>query len=47
MKVKKTGDRRGAGLYGERKALWRESDTVPEAGMMLKICCYDSRRAME
>ena len=44
MMVKKTGDRRGAGLYGERKALWRECDTVPEAGMILM---YDARRAME
>ena len=26
---------RAAGLCGERKALWRESDTVPAAGMML------------
>ena len=26
---------RAARLCGERKALWRESDTVPEAGMML------------
>ena len=24
---------RAAGLCGERKALWRESDTVPGAGM--------------
>lgn len=28
---KETGDRTGAGLCADRKALWRESDTVPEA----------------
>ena len=28
---KETGDRMGAGLCTERKALWRDSDTVPEA----------------
>ena len=27
------GDQMGAGLRAERKALWRESDTVPEAGI--------------
>lgn len=26
---KETGDRMGAGLCAERKALWRDSDTVP------------------
>jgi len=31
-RIKKTGDRKRAGLRVERKALWRESDTVPEAG---------------
>ena len=31
-----TGDRMGAGIYAERKALWRESDTVPEAGEVNK-----------
>ena len=32
---KETGDRTGAGLCADWKALWRESDTVPGAGMML------------
>jgi len=31
VQAKETGDRMGAGLCAERKALWRDSDTVPEA----------------
>jgi len=30
---------RAAGLCGERKALWHDSDTVPAAGMMLNDTC--------
>lgn len=32
-----TGDRQGAGIRGERKALWRVSDTVSEAGIKITI----------
>ena len=34
--LKETGDRWGAGLCGERKALRRDSDAVPEAEMIYK-----------
>lgn len=30
-----TGDRKGAGIRGERKALWRVSDTVPGVGLII------------
>lgn len=33
--MRQASDRRVADLRGERKVLWRESDTVPGAGMML------------
>ena len=38
-----TGDRKGAGMRVERKALRRESDAVPEAGLDSKVI-YDSSK---